>query len=62
MFRRLRKDPASKSTRVIMLSGNFGDEMQRLPEGIDSHHLVAKPYEYSALLELIREILERPAG
>lgn len=62
VLRRMRKDPATEEMRVIMLSGNFGDEMHHLPEGIESSQLVAKPYEYSSLIELIQEILRRPTA
>ena len=46
VLRRLRALPFGKTMMVILLSGNFGDEMNRLPEGVGSRQLVAKPYEY----------------
>jgi len=57
VLRRLRALPIGNRIDAIMLSGNFGDEVNGLPPGIESRNLVAKPYEYSTLVDLIRSML-----
>lgn len=57
LLKRLRADPSASGTRFLMLSGNFGDELNRLPEGIGPDNLLAKPYEYDQLIERIRQQL-----
>lgn len=57
LLKRLRSLASASDIRFLMLSGNFGDELNHLPEGIGPDNLVAKPYEYEQLIEKIRQQL-----
>lgn len=58
VYRRLQQKPETQDIQIVMLSGNFGDEVNDLPPKLDRRRLLSKPYEYSDLLKLVRDILD----
>jgi len=55
--RRLREDPSTKDMPVIVLSGSVGDEIHVLAKNHGVKHCVAKPYDCTELVELLKKIV-----
>ena len=56
VLRRFKTGPNTDFFQILMLSGNFGDEINHLPN-ITVESLIAKPYEYDHLVKVIRAML-----
>lgn len=55
----LKKDPATKQIPVIMMTGTGLEEIAKKEPDVDAQGYIAKPYNFKAIDELIKQVLKK---